>query len=483
MEAPTAPPTPGPPDPSASARGTWAWRAVALFAVAATLAFRLAIVEGYHVPGGSGHQYHQLATQLQASHRFAYGPPPAPLTHGMVPGYSLFLAFVARTVPAPTVHRHYLRAARANALLDVATALLVALALRRRGRLAAGLGFAFVATCPILVYMASFALPESLSTLLLTGALLLALRAGEGRPLRHALFAGVVIGLCQLVRSDAVAVVPAVTLALFWSGGPWRRRLLAAALCGLAALVVFSPWPIRNRIQFDGFYPLRSEWITMRGAERPTGMMDWMRTWATGGVRELYTQFVVEREVPFDMRRKDNILPAMYDSEAERQRVAALFDAYNRGLLTPEVDAGFRELARERARRAPFRTYVTLPALRLWRMAEPMLEAELPVRSPLLGLPAQRGRYTTYQHLLFASALVGALVLLRGGRRERQILAVVVVAVATRALLFAYVLPMPTQRYVVEVFPLPMGLAGLGVAAVVLGVGRRIRRRGAGPPG
>jgi len=49
----------------------------------------------------------------------------------------------------------------------------------------------------------------------------------------------------------------------------------------------------------------------------------------------------------------------------EKQRVAAILEQYNNDLtLTPEEDAAFAQLARERTARHPLRTYLWLPAAR-----------------------------------------------------------------------------------------------------------------------
>jgi hypothetical protein len=66
-----------------------------------------------------------------------------------------------------------------------------------------------------------------------------------------------------------------------------------------------------------------------------------------------------------------NEIPARaFGSPAEKERVAMILDQYNNDLtLTPEEDAAFAQLARERTARHPLRTYLWLPAARaltLW---------------------------------------------------------------------------------------------------------------------
>ncbi|MGH9678943.1 MAG: hypothetical protein ACRD4Y_03250, partial [Candidatus Acidiferrales bacterium] len=68
----------------------------------------------------------------------------------------------------------------------------------------------------------------------------------------------------------------------------------------------------------------------------------------------------------------DDLPPSAFDSPDEKRRVLALFDRYNREPqleMPPAVDNGFAEIARDRTRRHPFRTYVQVPfqrALTIW---------------------------------------------------------------------------------------------------------------------
>jgi hypothetical protein len=50
------------------------------------LAVRFAIVEVFHAPAGDGSQYFALSQQLITTGRYAFGPPPAPLTWVRNPG-------------------------------------------------------------------------------------------------------------------------------------------------------------------------------------------------------------------------------------------------------------------------------------------------------------------------------------------------------------------------------------------------------------
>ncbi|NDQ58708.1 MAG: hypothetical protein GZ088_16715, partial [Acidipila sp.] len=66
----------------------------------------------------------------------------------------------------------------------------------------------------------------------------------------------------------------------------------------------------------------------------------------------------------------DSLPARAFDSPEERERIAAILDEYNNTLtMTDQLDAQFAEIARERTRRHPLRTYLTVPAGRavtLW---------------------------------------------------------------------------------------------------------------------
>lgn len=440
--------------------------ALALAAVAAALAFRLYVVAGWHASAGDGLQYFDLSQSLLRDHRLAFAAD-KPLQYSRLPGYPLFLAAVVHKTPIE-LHEHLWRAAQANALLDVGSALLVMLMVRRRfGRGAAWAAFAAVIVCPMLIFMSTYGLAESLATFLTTLTIFCALRAGWG----WAVAAGVACGLLQLVRIDGFAVLPPVALALWLGATTWRQRLARGALFAVAAALVFAPWPIRNHKAFGAPHFEGTAWMRQDGQPLPLGMMRWMRSWGTGAWGEDFPLLKVANDGYLTVTRGGIILPVMYDSEAERARIADLFERYNRVGLLPAVDAEFDKLADERRARAPFRYWVVLPLRRLFAEWTPMPEWELPVRSRILHLPAWRKAYDVFERLLFALAFVGALA---WWRRDRALVAILVAVVGARAALHAIAHPFPVERYMVESFPAMMALAG---AALALAAERALRGR------
>ena len=449
----------------------WPW--VALGLVAAALTFRLLVVDSWRAPAGDGLQYYALSQSLLRDHRLAFAPPPAPLSYSRLPGYPLFAAAVVQDASA-SLGRHLRRVATANVFLDLGSALLVLLILRRRrlGLAAAWAGFVAVIVCPILLFLSCYGLSESLATFLTTLTLYCAL--GDGR--RAPLAAGAAFGLLQLVRIDGVAILPAVALA-FYFGASWRLRLARAGAFAVAALLVFAPWPLRNLRQFGAPHIEGTAWMRQDGAPLPLGMMRWMRSWGTGTWGEDYNLMAVANNAPLDVARPGIVLPVMYDDAAERAEVVAAFQHYNRERFSPAVDAEFSRLAETHKARSRWRYYVTLPLRRLAAEWKAMPEWELPMRSPLLSLPAERERWVSFERFLFALALVGAASLVR---RDGRLVLIVLAAVASRSLLHAFAHPFPVQRYLVESFPALLALSGCGVVAIGGAVGRalgRLRRR------
>lgn len=447
----------------------WPWVALAL--IAAALTFRLLVVDDWRAPAGDGLQYYALSQSLLRDHRLAFAPPPAPLQYSRLPGYPLFLAGVVHQNGA-TLGQHLRRATVANVFLDLATAALVFLILRQRrhGRVAAWAGFVAVLVCPILVFLSCYGLSESLATFLTTLTIYCALQPGW----RWALGGGAALGALQLVRIDGAIVVPALAVAIFVTDPNWRSRILRAGAFAVAALVVFAPWPIRNLIHFGSPHFEGTYWMRQDGTPLPMGMMKWMRSYGTGAWGEDYDLMVATANAPMQLERPGILLPVMWDDDNERAQVIAVLTRYNRERLSPAVDTELTRLADERKRRRPWRYYVGLPLKRLAAEWRAMPEWELPMRAPRFGLPAHRPRWVTFEHLLFALALLGAALALR---RDAALVLIIFGTVAARSALHAFAHPFPVERYLVESFPALMMLTGIAVGAVVELVRRRIPTR------
>jgi hypothetical protein len=153
--------------------------------------------------------------------------------------------------------------------------------------------------------------------------------------------------------------------------------------------------------------------------------------------------------------------------------VATILDKYNDEITwTPEEDAIFAQLARERTARHPLRTYLWVPArraIRIW--LTPRIEL-LPVSGHVFPLAYQREEDPVDQKvtilfflgnvLYVALALWGAAKLWRQPA-ARASLAVLILYVVVRTA-FLTTLETPEPRYVLECFPAILALAAQVVA-------------------
>lgn len=435
---------------------------------------RSRVLASYRASAGDGLQYYQLAQSLRLDGRLAFARPPAPLAHGRLPGYPLFLAALtavggtaagrgAEGREPLTLASHLRWATGANLVLDGGSALLTALLLarfgqRRRVALAAGL---LVLVCPVLVFLSAYGLSESLATFLTVAALTLALLAvGEPRarrcPVGACFLAGAVAGLGLLVRVDALTTLPAAWLAFRLLGGArWRRLVLAHAL---GVLLVFAPWPLRNLLHIGAPHVLGAPWLDQSGRALPLGMMRWMLTFGRGAPGESLLILRVAESQALDPRDPGVLTPTMYDTQEERARIAALYAYYNRWGLAA-ADWQFSALARTRLQRAPLRTLLVLPLQRLRWLWSPLPAHELPMKVAWLGLPEWRWAYDALGVLLLVPGLWGATRLWRQGPRGRALVLVFGAAVVGRSVFYCYAHPFPVQRYLAEAMPALLALS------------------------
>lgn len=434
--------------------------------VALALVFRLSLVAEFRASAGDGIHYHQLAQQLRHAHRFAYGPPPQPLTWTRSPGYPAFLAMLSPSTPVD-LPQHLVIATRANAVLDVGTAGLVAVMawLLGMGRLAQVCGFAATIFMPPLFMLASHGLCESLTTWLLTLACCSALATRRAaRPFFFALLAGISLGLALWVRLDSVLALPALLVVLWMAGRTIKHRLRWVLACFALSMMVYSPWPLRSLLTFGELHLGPSPWIDTQGVPLRLGMMRWAQTWATGRIDgENYCLFVAANHGQLPPTRPNIILPTMYDDDAERQALFDLFNRYCREGESPDVDRGFYALAAERLRKHPFRTLVILPLYRIRTLWSPMPSYELSLRSRLLRLPTQRPFWDNVcSALLLLSGFGACIALLEPGKRRWA--AALLLIPLVRSLVFAFLLPIPLQRYFVEAIPVLLLFSGYALA-------------------
>jgi hypothetical protein len=277
------------------------------------------------------------------------------------------------------------------------------------------------------------------------------------------------VGLCTLFRPEAPLLLLAGWLVL---GAILIRKherslrwLEAATLMAALCAVPLVPWTIRNAVTLHEFQPLAPRNSNLPGELVPYGLMSWEKTWLYR-FRDVYL-------VPWKLNEETidvNEIPARaFDTPGEKERVAMILEQYNDDLtLTPEEDAAFARLARERAARHPLRTYLWLPvarALTLW--FTPRIEL-LPFSGTIFPLAQSWADDRIDQSVtvgLFllniayiALAFWGAARLWRRAPAARAAIALLVTFIVLRTA-FLTTLETPEPRYVLVCYPALLALA------------------------
>jgi hypothetical protein len=176
-----------------------------------------------------------------------------------------------------------------------------------------------------------------------------------------------------LLRPDgalvALALSPALVLALVRRKGQIHvrggvRRMVA--VCVLLAVLPFVTWTWRNWSAFRVFEPLAPRYATDPGESTQAGWVSWVKTWCL----DFISTYQVYWNVPGDTLDISKLPARAFDSPEQFEKTAALARDYNDGgeILTPEIDARFAELAKERYAAHPFRSHVLLPVGRVLDM-------------------------------------------------------------------------------------------------------------------
>ena len=191
--------------------------------------------------------YGEIATNLRQQSIFGLGQEAATPTAFRPPLYPLLLAgtmLTERVTP--------LQVGALHLLLGFFTILLV-YQLARQYRLprAAPLAALLVAIDPILLYQSTRIMTETLATLLAVATLYCLSRLNQQRRWTTALISGCVLGLSILCRPTFLIWLILCLVALVALEPKWRQRWqLGGALLAGAVLVV-TPWTIRNMVQFN----------------------------------------------------------------------------------------------------------------------------------------------------------------------------------------------------------------------------------------
>jgi hypothetical protein len=297
--------------------------------------------------------------------------------------------------------------------------------------------------------------------------------AGTANKPKKWFLAGLLAGLGTLVRPETplVLAAAALVLAIHWRAPEnWSKLVRAGALMALGMVLPLLPWAARNWVRFQEVQFLAPRFAASPDEYTPRGLYAWTDTWLVR-YRDVY---LVPWNVDSARIEIADIPPAAFDSSEERAQVAALLDRYNATVrMTPEVDQGFAELARERTSRHPLRTYVRVPLGRiatLW--FTPRVEL-LPISGRLWPV---RQRWRADPVDFSVTVLLGALNFFyvglaiigmrraigqRAGGIARLAVALLAVFVLLRTVFFSTLVETPEPRYVLECFPALLALGAL----------------------
>jgi hypothetical protein len=444
-------------------------------------------------PAGAGDTviYDQLATNWLKHAKYAMDIAGQPVSVDIrMPGYPAFLAIVY------ALTGHTGEAARRAVLLSQAfvdlsscvligalAALLASLCTEKaHARRAFLIGLWLAALCPFTANYAAVPLTEVWAIFLTTLASLflvavIASAAGVASlgqwPVTGsnywlaAALAGFVVGLGTLFRPEAPLLLLTAFLvlaAILLRRGEFKRLVLTLALMGFGAALPLVPWIVRNARTLHEFQPLTPKDATLPGELDPKGFMAWERTWLYR-VRDCY---LVSWKLNDEEIRLSDMPGNAFDTPEERNRVAAVLEKYNEDLtLTPEEDAVFAQLARERTVRHPLRTYLTIPLRRAFRIwFTPRIEL-VPVSGNVFPLRYMHQEDAVDQRitilLFFLNILYVALALwgafrLRCSPAARSVLLLLILYTLLRTA-FLTTLETPEPRYVLVCFPGLIALA------------------------
>ena len=273
-----------------------------------------------------------------------------------LPGYPAFLAlcFAAFGVA------NYRAVVYLQALIDLGTCLLIAgLAAKICGQRAGRIALVLAALCPFTANYVAFPLTETLSIFCVALGFRALAEVLEGP--RHLWTASLVFSwsFAALLRPDGALLAVVLWTALIVYGRNslgFRSALRLALIAGFVSLLPFAAWTVRNWHTFHVFQPLAPRYANDPGEFAAPGFVRWVKTLAADftTTSEIYWNGNSDR---IDLA---NLPTRAMDNPAQHQETDRLLQDYNAiTTLTPEIDARFDQLARERIQLHPFRYYLT----------------------------------------------------------------------------------------------------------------------------
>ncbi len=470
-----------------------------VFALTAGLCLRLFFVLKFPANSGDTALYEGIATNLLKHHVYAVNVQGTftPVDVRM-PGYPAFLA-VIYALTGRTGESARLWVMLAQIGVDLLSCLVIAHLAKLLGeatedapqnRRVYSVALWLAALCPFTANYTAVPLTEVFATLwtaLACFALVIAIRKVKqpdflvkhsrlplGRSVNYAaLGAGWFVGVGTLFRPETPLLLIAAAVVfgvLFLRLGSLRRWLSASLAMGLGCLMVLSPWALRNLVTLGELQFLAPKYSTLLDELVPYGFMAWEKTWLYR-VRDCYL-------VPWKLNEEaievDSIPARAFDSPEEKQHVAAILEQYNQDLtLTPEEDAAFGEIARERTARHPLRTFLWIPAARavaIW--FTPRIEL-LPISGNVFPLAQMREDDPVDQEftiLLFlvnifyvGLAALGTVRFWRSNTAALPAVAFLILFILLRTA-FLTTLETPEPRYVLVCFPAVIALGAQSFA-------------------
>jgi len=487
---------------------------VAIAITALALGFRLFLA--LHLPNDDDDdgKFYALIAKNLLDHNGYSGEEEEPYvpTYVRVPGYPLVLAGLFRVFGRD----NQIAVRVVQAIVDTVTCWMVALLAfawtpteweleeRRRAMLIA---LALAAACPFTAIYASTILTESWAMLLVTSFVLVATNAfridGYNKAARWWLAAGVLGGLATMFRPDNAIFAGGVGILLLANGllkEIHRRRVegsiqVGSTLLGCASLtlgfaITLTPWTIRNARVFGIFQPVAPANANMPDEFASFGYIAWLKTWVDD---ERYVG-PIEDSLNLYPIPVDRIPDYAFDSADERQRVLSLLDRYNNPPkrspdlstdddeepdqptvnMTPEIDADFGEIARERIARNPIRYNVVLPLKRAAAMWFDTHTQYYPFQGEIFPLSdIDINAHQQYWLLLFAgstwiytiAAATGFLTMMQSS--SSRLWGILLILLIVPRLAFLAAQEHPEARYTAEFFPIVAAAGGLGLAALI----------------
>ncbi|HTK95924.1 MAG TPA: glycosyltransferase family 39 protein [Terriglobales bacterium] len=437
-----------------------------LVLTAAALALRLLFFWKLRFVEGDSLNYGEIARNL-LQHR-VYGF--TDLEHQTVaptlirlPGYPLFMAAIWLVAGV----EHYNAIMLVQIAIDVATCFLVAaLALETTGSgRAARWAFTLCALCPFFANFAATPLTETPAFFFVALTFFCAAKAcARQDSLRWWAGCGAAVAASILLRPDGGILLAALGgyFAVRLLRAPQKKRVfVAGTLVAVIALAPLLPWTIRNWRVFHVVQPLAPRYANDPDEAVFYGYFHWTKTWMIDYVSiESFYWPVPGQEVDTEE------LPARAcDTPDQCRRTLALFDAYNDAnmRISPELDAQFEALARERQTAHPFRYYVELPLARV-------VNIWLRPRTEMLPLDSHWWDYEQYPWDAKIGLALGAINLfyvfcgVMGALTRRVRLAALMLGWIVLRTAFLGTLEAPESRYVLECFPVLIVFAAAWLA-------------------